>query len=128
MPEDHLDKSTQQFLTRHFTWAICDCCHGHGRVDHPAFANGFTATEWQEMAHDWDAEGESNAQGRYLSGHYDVQCTECGGSGKVKEPMFAAMPREERKRYVQFLREQREDQAASLENFLDRQAERRMGA
>ena len=74
------------FNTPHKKWQICDCCRGEGRVDHPAFANGITSSEWQEMAHDWDNEGEMNAQQRYMRGDYDVPCVECGGRGSVKVP------------------------------------------
>ena len=115
------------FNTPHKKWQICDCCRGEGRVDHPAFANGITSSEWQEMAHDWDNEGEMNAQQRYMRGDYDVPCVECGGRGSVKVPDWSAMPRAERRAYVAFLREQREETEFRRISAAERQAEMRMG-
>lgn len=115
------------FKTRHFNWAICDCCRGAGKVDHPAFANGFTSEEWQDMRDDVQFDGESSAD-RYLAGCYDVQCGECNGSGKVRVPDFRAMPREERRAYVQHLRDERDDAECRREMAAEYAAERRMGA
>lgn len=116
------------FKTRYFRWAICGCCNGSGTVDHPAFSNGITSSEWADMAGDWDAEGETNAQDRYLAGAYDVPCDACGGSGKVREPNFRAMPRDERRAYVQHLRDEREEAECARISRLEYAAERRMGA
>ena len=116
------------FQTRHFQWAICNCCHGNGGVDHPAFANGFTSEEWDDMGQDWDCEGETTGQDRYLSGAYDVPCDECNGSGKVRQPIFQAMSRDERRAYVRFLREQRQATQYAYEQRAEYEAERRMGA
>lgn len=116
------------FLTKHYEWTICDCCKGHGKVDHPAFQNGITSSEWQEMANDWDLNGETNAQQRYKAGVYDVPCKSCQGSGKLKQPLFRAMPREERKLYIRYLREQREEGDFYRELHQEIQAERFIGA
>ena len=116
------------FKTRHFQWAICDFCHGNGTVDHPAFANGITSSEWDEMGSDWDAQGETTGQDRYLSGDYDVFCGECNGSGKVRQPIFRAMPREERRAYVRYLIEQRDAADYRSASKAEQDAERRMGA
>jgi len=116
------------FKTHFFHWAICGRCNGHGRVDAPAFANGFTSAEWADMGDDWDGEGETNGQDRYLSGAYDVACGECGGSGKVSQPDFRAMPRVERRAYVTHLREQREAAEDARISRMEYEAERRMGA
>lgn len=79
------------------------------------------------MANDWDAEGETNGQDRYLAGAYDVPCDACEGTGKVQQPDFRAMGRDERRAYVSYLREQREvaeiDRVISAESA----AERRLG-
>ena len=116
------------FQTKHFNCAICDCCNGHGKVDHPAFSNGITSSEWAEMADDWDAESETNAQDRYLAGAYDVVCENCSGAGKVKVPDFKRMPRDERKAYIQFLREEREEFEFQQTCRAELEAERRIGA
>lgn len=57
-------------------WNICDCCGGEGRVDNPAFSQGFTASEW--------ADEDPEFREAYLGGAYDVPCRECNGSGKVR--------------------------------------------
>jgi len=115
------------FKTRHFNWEICGCCRGNGKVDHPAFSNGFTSEEWQEMRDDVQFDGESSAD-RYLAGFYDVSCGECGGSGKVRVPNFRAMPRDERRVYIQFLRDERDDAECRRELAAEYEAELRMGA
>ena len=56
-------------------WELCSRCDGNGTHDHPAFANGITSSEWAE----WDIDDRES----YMEGHYDVSCSECGGSGKV---------------------------------------------
>ena len=118
---------TTTFKTRNFRWVICGCCKGSGHVDHPAFSNGFTSAEQAEMAADWDAEGVTTAWGRYLAGAYDVKCDACEGTGKMREPNFTAMPRDERRAYVSFLRNQREE--AEVDRIIRKEsaAERRMG-
>lgn len=80
------------------------------------------------MANDWDLTGETNAQQRYKAGVYDVPCESCKGSGKLKQPLFNAMPREERKRYIRYLREQREEGDFYRELHKEIQAERLVGA
>lgn len=116
------------FKTTHFNWQICDCCSGSGNVDHPSFANGFTSAEWDEMGDDWDADGETNARDRYLSGAYDVMCQDCSGLGRVKVPNWHSMPRTERREYVAFLREQRDTAECEWQLSAESAAERRMGA
>jgi hypothetical protein len=64
-------------------WVICDRCDGDGRVDHPAFSNGITGSEWAE----WDEESRQD----YLRGAYDVPCPQCKGRGSVKAFDFDAM-------------------------------------
>ncbi len=62
-----------------FRWAICERCEGNGSHDHPAFSNGISSDEWAE----WDADERES----YMHGRYDVPCSECGGAGKVQEPL-----------------------------------------
>ena len=106
-----------------FNWAICGCCDGHGKVDHPAFSNGFTGSEWAEACQEYDDAGESFAE-RYLSGAYDVPCHECGGTGKVKVPNIAALTFAEKRELVEQRRAERD------RYYVDamQAAERRMGA
>ncbi|HEJ7283116.1 TPA: hypothetical protein SMF87_004568 [Serratia marcescens] len=82
-----------------FKWAICGCCEGNGKVENPAFHNGIT--DWSEWS---DEERES-----YMSGLYDVTCTDCRGSGKVKIPDVAAMTFAEKRELVLQRIEARED-------------------
>ena len=56
-------------------WVICWRCDGVG--GHDAWEGGMTADEIDEQ----DPEFLDD----YLSGHYDVTCTECGGPGKLLE-------------------------------------------
>jgi hypothetical protein len=58
-------------------WIICHRCEGEGTVDHPAFSNGITSSEWAE----WDDDERQD----YMRGVYDVPCPECRGAGKVKD-------------------------------------------
>lgn len=80
------------------------------------------------MGEDWDPEGETSGQDRYLAGAYDVSCTACRGSGKVREPDFKSMPRDERRAYLQHLRQQREAAEDARVSRMEYEAERRMGA
>lgn len=84
-----------------FIWVICWRCEGHGKVDHPAFSNGITSSEWAE----WEPEERQN----YFNGAYDVPCDTCKGSGKVKAPDIQSMTFEEKRELVLQLREQREE-------------------
>jgi len=96
-------------------WAICDCCEGNGKVDHPAFSNGFTSSEWADMDYD-DRE-------RYLGGAYDVPCRECKGSGKVRVRTTPLTFGEKR-----VLVRQRREAEWRAESAAEYAAERRMGA
>lgn len=84
-----------------YIWTICDRCEGHGTVDHPAFSNGITSSEWAE----WEPEERQN----YFNGAYDVPCDSCNGSGKVKAPDVARMSFAEKRELVLQLREAREE-------------------
>ena len=59
---------------------ICPRCEGRGSHDHPAFSNGITSSEWNGP--DWDDESRET----YLSGGYDVSCSECAGLRVVAVP------------------------------------------
>ena len=69
---------------------VCDRCEGKGVHDHPAFANGITADEWNGP--EWDDEGRED----YLRGAYDVPCEECDGLRVVPVPDESRMTDEHR--------------------------------
>jgi len=57
-------------------WAICVRCDGEGHHGNPAF-DGTTTAWWLEG----DPDGDDLES--YMTGKWDVQCTECAGAGKV---------------------------------------------
>lgn len=64
-------------------WAICDGCHGNGTHVHRAIdGDGLTPND---MTDDPDFADE------YFSGTYDVQCTDCRGTGKTMVPNLSEM-------------------------------------
>ncbi|ELI9034634.1 hypothetical protein EX227_21365 [Providencia rettgeri] len=87
--------------TEKFRWVICYCCEGHGKVDNPSFSDGFTGSEWNELDDEFLDE--------YRKGTYDVQCSVCKGSGKVKEPDISRMTFAEKRVLAAQRREARED-------------------
>lgn len=100
-------------MTAKYHWEICPCCHGEGKVENPAFSNGFTSGEWAEM--------DGDEQQSYLSGAYDVACRECKASGKVQVPNIAALTFGEKRALV----ERRRAAAAHREHLAEVAAERR---
>ncbi len=56
--------------------AICPTCEGEGKITNPSIG-AITASEWQD---EWDPESREN----YMSGLYDVACTECKGKRVIK--------------------------------------------
>lgn len=99
-----------------YIWAICNECEGEGTTGHPAFANGFTSSEWEELDH----EDRQN----YLDGRYDIRCSSCNGRGSVKIPDIGSMSFAEKRRLVERRREMRTDQELQR----DAAAERATGA
>lgn len=55
---------------------ICGKCDGNGKIENPAFSDGFTGSEWNEM--------DEEEQEAYLGGRYDVVCPECHGNNVVQ--------------------------------------------
>lgn len=96
-----------------FRWAICDCCDGSGTRGNPAFSNGITSSEWAE----WDEDDRDD----YMAGRYDVACGDCGGSGKVKQPIPGRLDFSQ----LRILAEQRRDERIQAESDRDYRAEQR---
>lgn len=60
-------------------WIICDDCYGEGtRVNPNIDGNGISGSDPV-----WD---DDDFREDYLSGRYDVACSECDGNGKVLVP------------------------------------------
>ncbi len=94
-------------------WELCERCDGDGSVDHPAFSNGITSSEWEE----WDDDDRDN----YMSGRYDVICPCCKGDGKVLVPDTDRCDPDDLKEYYDILEAQDMYEA-------ERASERRYGA
>lgn len=101
-------------------WIICTSCEGNGKVDNPAFSNGFTSSEWAEMQSDMDPGEETSAADRYMSGFYDVPCPTCKTSGKIQVPDVSAMTFAEKRVFVAARREQREAAEYARESAMER--------
>lgn len=100
-------------------WIICSCCEGNGTVDHPAFSNGFTSSEWSDMHPD-----ERDA---YMAGAYDERCEACQGLGRVQVPNVAVMTFAEKRELVIERREAREDARVTRMLESEIEAERSYG-
>lgn len=83
-----------------YHWAICHHCEGHGTMDNPAFSDGFTSSELYDM--------EPEERYRILKGAYDVACSSCKGSGKVKVHSINTLTFSEKKALVIERRDRRE--------------------
>ena len=70
-------------------WVICDCCEGNGKHGFDRNSGGIDSDSWAEMQNEYDDQTGESLASCYLSGAYDVTCTECGGSGKVKDVDFS---------------------------------------
>ena len=57
---------------------LCHDCEGTGTVDHPAFRNGITSSEWADM--------DEDSRETYMRGGYDVPCGCCKGRGRILAP------------------------------------------
>lgn len=100
-------------------WVICNCCEGNGKVENPAFSNGFTSSEWREMHVD--------EQTNYMAGDYDVQCQACQALGRVQVPNVAAMTFSEKRLLVIERRSAYEQARLNAELDAEWSAERRFG-
>jgi hypothetical protein len=93
---------------------VCSRCQGHGKHDHPAFANGITSDEWNSP--DWDDESRET----YMRGGYDVRCEACRGERVVLTADEEAMTEEQRALWVAHVE-------ASCAEAQEREAELRYG-
>ena len=100
-------------------WVICSHCNGNAKVEHPAFSNGITSSEWAE----WDQDERES----YFAGHYDVRCEPCGATGKVEVPDVSRMTFAQKREYVRELRIEREDAADRRAMDREMAAERAFG-
>ena len=58
-------------------WIICTVCNGDGRVVNPNIdAHGLTAEDFHE---------DPDFAEDYASGLYDICCTPCNGTGKIRQ-------------------------------------------
>jgi RecJ-like exonuclease len=80
-------------------WEICERCEGNGKHDPESFSNGFTASEFNELFDDEESQED------YFNGRYDVRCSECNGSGKVRVPDLDSLTDAEREGYERALEE-----------------------
>ena len=76
-------ESTEMALDVPAKNVMCDRCDGEGSVDNPAFSNGITSSDREEM-------GESEFR-RYMSGAFDVVCPCCRGSRIVLQADVRSM-------------------------------------
>ena len=102
-----------------FKWIICPCCQGEGSIENPAFNNGFTVSEWDEM--------DDCQKNHYMKGAYDVPCDECDSSGKVKVEYVALMTFGEKRKYIIKMREDEEMRQINSEMDRCEAAERAFG-
>ncbi|MFS7737763.1 hypothetical protein ACJ8BD_30335 [Klebsiella pneumoniae] len=110
-----MEQQIEEGIMGNFYWAICHHCDGHGSMDNPAFSDGFTNSELYDI--------EPEERQRIVNGAYDVLCTTCKGSGKVKVPNIREMSFGEKRALVERRREQRElDELSQMEKM-----ERMMG-
>lgn len=57
-------------------WIICIVCDGEGKVVNPAIdSNGLTAEDFEDR----------DFAEAYRTGQYDVTCTACQGTGKIRK-------------------------------------------
>jgi hypothetical protein len=98
---------------------VCPTCEGSGTVDHPAFSNGITGSEWAE----WDQDERED----YLRGRYDVPCGQCNGQRVVEVPDVARCDYATKRELAQARRALRAQAEADAYIRAEEAAERRFG-
>jgi len=64
-------------------WMICSTCNGEGtRVNPNIDGNGLTREDFEE---------DPDFHEAYMDGRYDIACSACNGTGKVREIPFSAL-------------------------------------
>jgi hypothetical protein len=85
-------------------YVVCSRCQGHGHHSNPSIdGNGITQSEWAE----WDDEEKE----MYFSGGYDVTCYECNGKRVVEDVDVAMLSDAQYKRYSEWLKQKRYEEA-----------------
>ena len=79
---------------------VCPRCEGHGKVDHPAFSNGLTESDFAE---------DEDFRENYFAGRYDVCCPECDGKRVTLVPDEDRMTEGQREALAEFYRGRAED-------------------
>lgn len=66
-----------------YEWRICTTCRGEGRHPNRAIdGNGITSSELRDILDD-----DPDFYHDYKRGAYDVRCTTCNETGKVRVPV-----------------------------------------
>jgi hypothetical protein len=99
-----------------YRWEICPACEGHGKVDHPAFSNGITSSEWNDI--------DQQDRQSYMAGDYDVACESCRSLGRVKVPCVENLTFSEKRELVR----RRLDSQLETQFKAEHAAERSIGA
>lgn len=98
---------------------ICDNCEGDGKVDHPAFSNGITQSDREEM-------GEEDFHS-YMSGAYDVACDCCKGRGIVVVADVSQMTFLQKRFIVKYRKDQKEQAEYERQSAAEQRAEMNFG-
>jgi RecJ-like exonuclease len=107
----HILYTGDEEITLPTKWEICGCCEGKGSSSR--YLGAFTSSEWEEQDQDFRDD--------YIAGHYDRQCDECRGSGKVQVVDESQLTPEQLKAWQDQCQDDADYEAICA-------AERRMGA
>lgn len=84
-------------------WEVCPGCEGSGTELYGSLKGyAFSAEEWNNEDPDFRED--------YMSGNYDVPCSECRGRTTVKRPNVTGLPLSTLKDYLRHCHEEREFQ------------------
>lgn len=97
---------------------VCEECEGRGKVDHPAFSNGFTMEELDE---------DPDFREDYFRGHYDVVCPGCRGERVVMVPDVSQCSYNQKRHLVEARRVERAEADYWRLARAEEEAERRFG-
>lgn len=110
---DHYNTKTEQYEAVELPakYVVCDACQGRGKSS--AYLGVFTRDDIDEMGDEWMDD--------YMAGHYDKPCDFCKG-----ERVVAVVDEDECDPIL--LAEYNEQKQIEIEDRMNREAERRMGA